>query len=61
METFTIGFDEQGYIEAEYAQAVAQHLGTEYTELYVPSAEALRVIPKLGQMYDEPLADSSQI
>jgi asparagine synthase (glutamine-hydrolysing) len=47
VKTFSIGFDEQGYNEAGYAKAVAQHLGAEHTELYVSSAEAMQVIPML--------------
>jgi len=61
VKTFTIGFHVKEYDEAQHAKAVAAHLGTEHTELYVTPQETMDVIPSLPQLYDEPFADASQV
>lgn len=61
VKTFTIGFHEAEHDEARHAAAIARHLGTQHTELYLTPADALAVIPRLPILYDEPFADTSQI
>jgi asparagine synthase (glutamine-hydrolysing) len=61
VRTFTIGFHNQSHDEAGYAARIAKHLGTAHTELYASPDDALSMISRLPDIYDEPFADSSQI
>ena len=61
IKTFTIGFEDPKFNEAQYAKDIAAHLGTEHTELYVTEKELQEVIPKIPQIFTEPFADNSLI
>lgn len=61
VRSFTIGMEEKGYNEAEEAKKIAQHLGTQHTELYISKRDMMETIPKLASIFGEPFADSSQI
>ena len=59
--TFSVAFEDARYNEAHFAREVARHLGTDHRELHVSAQEALGVVGRLSQIYDEPFADPSQI
>src|SRR6185503_2115807 len=47
IKSFSIGFEQESFNEAHFANTVARHLGTDHAELYVQSREVQEVIPKL--------------
>lgn len=61
VRSFTIGMWDEKFNEADAAKEIAQHIGTEHTELYITEKDAQDVIPHLAGMFGEPYADSSQI
>jgi asparagine synthase (glutamine-hydrolysing) len=60
VKTFTIGFEEQGYDERAFAQAVAKRYATDHHE-YVVRPDAMAILPTIVYHYGEPYADSSAI
>ena len=61
VRTFTIGSADRAFDESADAAAVARHFGTEHHQRMVSASDAMDVIPRLADIYDEPFADSSQI
>ena len=61
VKTFTIGFAEEEFNEAHHAARVAHYLGTDHAELILTGEDACSLVPKLPDVFDEPLADPSQL
>lgn len=61
VKTFSIGFHEERYNEAQYAKAVSEYLGTQHTQLYIGERDLFDLVESIPRYYDEPFADSSQV
>ena len=61
VKTYTIGFAEEEFDEAPHAARVAEHLGTDHTELILTGDDACALVPRMPDIFDEPLADPSQL
>ena len=61
VKTYSVGFNEASYNEANHARAVSNILGTDHSEIFITHKDAQEVIPELSWIYDEPFSDSSQI
>jgi len=61
VSSFSISMEDKSFDESNYAALVARHLGTQHRALLVTSQDLLNLVPDLGKIVDEPLADSSII
>ncbi len=61
IKTFTIGFEDESINEAPEAKRIATYLGTEHIEHYFSASDALKIVPKLSEVYDEPFYDNGSI
>ena len=61
IKTFTIGFDNPKYNEADYARDISNHLGTDHTEMIISEKEMQEAIPQMGYYFSEPFGDASMI
>ena len=61
VKTFSIGFGDKDYNEAEYAAEISKYLGTDHTERYISEDEMYNLVESIPKYFDEPMADSSQI
>jgi len=61
IRTFTIGFEDETINEAPDAKRIAQHLGSDHIEHYFSASDALKIVPQLSDVYDEPFYDNGSI
>lgn len=61
IKTFTVGFSDPAFNEADHARAVAEHLGTDHTEVTLDAEDALKLVTDIPEWFDEPFADASQL
>jgi len=59
LSTFCIGFENEAYDEAVYARKIAQHIGSDHTQMYITEQDVLNLVDSIPVYYDEPFADPS--
>ena len=59
LKTFTATFDDASFDESRYARQVAERIGSDHHELNLTANSMLDVVPRLGELVDEPLGDAS--
>ena len=61
INTFSIGFEQKEYNEAEYAREVANHIGTNHHDAYMTNKDVIDIVPQIAKIYSEPFSESSLI
>ena len=61
LNTFTISFNEKNYDESIYAKHVAEKIKSNHHEIKISKENIYSTIKQVGDCYDEPFADASQI
>lgn len=61
IRTYTIGFKDKEFNEADIASEIASQIGTNHSTLYCKSDDFIDIIPLLPEIYDEPFGDASAI
>lgn len=59
--TYSIGFDQKGFDEMEYARLASRHFDTDHHEYYVTPDDIVNLVPEIGRAYGEPFGNSSVI
>lgn len=60
-DTYSIGFEAEGYDEMAYARIAAKHFGTRHHEYYVTPQDLLAGIPLAAAAFDQPFGNSSAL
>lgn len=60
-DTYSIGFEAQGYDEMEYARIASRHFGTRHHEYYVTPDDVAAAIPQVAAVCDQPFGNASAV
>jgi len=61
VDTFSIGFDAEGFDEMEYARCAAERYGSRPHEYYLKPADIVTAVPVIANEYDEPFGNASAV